>query len=87
MKTSYTDSSGNGHSVPSLPLMRYPSPKQLPWLLRTLLTQPTGKCAQCGAEIIAPEWSAHLSEHRVRNVWTCDACGYQYEDTVHFYAA
>jgi len=41
------------------------------------------ECAQCGAEMIAPAWSEHLSDHCVRNVWSCDACGYQFEDTVY----
>ena len=41
------------------------------------------QCAQCGADIIAAEWSEHLSESCVRNVWACDACGYQFEDTVY----
>ena len=40
------------------------------------------QCAQCGADIIAAEWSEHLSESCVRNAWSCDACGYQLEDTV-----
>src|SRR6516164_142516 len=40
------------------------------------------QCAQCGANLIAAEWSEHLSDHCVRNVWSCDACGYQFEDTV-----
>ena len=44
------------------------------------------QCAQCDAEIIAPEWSEHLSDYCVRNVWSCDACGYQFEDTVYFSA-
>jgi ribosomal protein L37AE/L43A len=44
---------------------------------------PVNRCAQCGADIIAPEWSEHLSEHCVRNVWSCEACGYQFEDTVY----
>jgi hypothetical protein len=39
------------------------------------------QCAQCRADIIAPEWSEHLSDHCVRNVWACEACGYQFEDT------
>jgi hypothetical protein len=43
-------------------------------------------CAQCRTEIIAPEWSEFLSAGRVRNVWTCDACGYEFEDTVYFSA-
>jgi len=39
-------------------------------------------CGQCGANMIAPIWSEHLSEHCVRNVWSCEACGYQFEDTI-----
>jgi len=41
------------------------------------------QCAQCGADLIAAEWSEHLSDCCVRNVWSCDACGYQFEDTVY----
>jgi len=48
----------------------------------TLYAPADGKCAQCGADIIAPEWSEHLSDNRVRNVWSCDACGYQFEDSI-----
>ena len=44
------------------------------------------QCAQCGADIIAAEWSEHLSESCVRNVWSCEACGYQFEDTVYLSA-
>ncbi len=43
-------------------------------------------CAQCGCDIIAPEWSEYLSTGCVRNVWTCEACGYEFEDTVYFSA-
>jgi hypothetical protein len=42
------------------------------------------KCAQCGADMIAPELSEHVSERRVRNLWSCEACGYRFEDTVYF---
>jgi hypothetical protein len=41
------------------------------------------ECAQCSAEIIASEWSEHLSDYCVRHHWSCDACGYQFEDTVY----
>jgi hypothetical protein len=41
------------------------------------------ECAQCSADIIAPEWSEHLSDYCVRHYWSCDACGYRYEDTVY----
>jgi hypothetical protein len=43
-------------------------------------------CAQCGADIIAPEWSEYQSTGCVRNVWTCEACGYGFEDSVYFSA-
>jgi hypothetical protein len=43
-------------------------------------------CAQCSAEIIAPAWSECLSAGCVRNVWSCDGCGYEFEDTVYFSA-
>jgi ribosomal protein L37AE/L43A len=42
-----------------------------------------GECAQCGAEMIAPKWAEHVSDHCVRNVWSCEACGYQFEDLVY----
>jgi ribosomal protein L37AE/L43A len=41
------------------------------------------QCAQCRADIIAPEWSEHLSDHCVRNVWSCEVCGYRFEDAVY----
>jgi C4-type Zn-finger protein len=41
------------------------------------------QCAQCGADLIAAAWSEHLPDSCVRNVWSCDACGYQFEDTVY----
>lgn len=44
------------------------------------------RCAQCSAGIIAPEWSEYLSGGCVRNLWSCDACGYQFEDRVYFSA-
>jgi C4-type Zn-finger protein len=44
------------------------------------------QCAQCSADIIAAEWSEYLTDHCIRNVWSCDACGYQFEDTVYLSA-
>jgi ribosomal protein L37AE/L43A len=43
-------------------------------------------CARCGADIIAPEWSEYLSNGRVRHIWTCDACGHGFEDSIYFAA-
>ena len=44
------------------------------------------RCARCEANIIAPQWSEHVSDYCVRNVWSCEACGYQFEDTVYLSA-
>jgi ribosomal protein L37AE/L43A len=40
------------------------------------------ECAQCGADLMAADWSEHVT----RNVWSCEACGYQFEDTVYLSA-
>jgi len=42
------------------------------------------RCAQCGAEIIAASWSEWAGERCVRNVWSCDACGYEFETATYF---
>lgn len=42
------------------------------------------QCAQCGAHIIAPEWSEYLSKHCVRHSWSCEMCGYEFESSVYF---
>lgn len=44
------------------------------------------ECVQCGANMIAPTWSEHLSEHCVRNLWSCEACGYKFEETIYLSA-
>ena len=43
----------------------------------------SNECAQCRNLLIAPVWSEHLSERRVRHLWECDACGYSYETMVY----
>ena len=40
-------------------------------------------CAQCGEPLIAAKWSEHLSECRIRHIWQCDICGYEFETTVY----
>jgi ribosomal protein L37AE/L43A len=45
-----------------------------------------GECAFCGADMIAPEGSEHVSGHCVRNVWLCEACGREIKDTVYLSA-
>jgi len=43
-------------------------------------------CAQCGHSLLAPDWSEHVSERCVRHVWSCDACGYEFETSVYLSA-
>jgi DNA-directed RNA polymerase subunit M/transcription elongation factor TFIIS len=47
-------------------------------------SNPGNQCAQCGAVLIAPEWSEHFPDNRVRNAWSCKACGYEFEATVYW---
>jgi ribosomal protein L37AE/L43A len=49
-----------------------------------MLRNAANQCAQCGAEIILPEWSEYLSERCVRHSWSCEKCGYQFESTIYF---
>ncbi len=44
------------------------------------------RCTKCSAEIIAPAWSECLSAGCVRNIWSCDSCGYEFADMVYFSA-
>jgi hypothetical protein len=43
-------------------------------------------CAQCGASVIAPEWSECLNKRHIRHVWCCARCDYQFETSVYFRA-
>jgi rubrerythrin len=36
--------------------------------------------------MIAPELSEYLSTGCVRHVWTCEACGHNFEDSIDFSA-
>jgi ribosomal protein L37AE/L43A len=45
---------------------------------------PLNLCAQCGAALIAPIWAESLDGRHVRNLWCCEACGYQFETSVYF---
>ena len=40
-------------------------------------------CAQCGEPLIAAVWSEHITEGRIRHLWQCDACGYEFETLVY----
>ena len=39
-------------------------------------------CAQCGSEIIAPEWSEYRSRQQNRHLWRCWKCDYCFETIV-----
>jgi ribosomal protein L37AE/L43A len=41
-------------------------------------------CPQCGAWLLAPEWSEYRNERCVRHIWTCEACSYSFETDVFF---
>lgn len=45
---------------------------------------PVKLCAQCGAALIAPIWAEHLNDRHVRDLWSCEACGYQFETSAYF---
>jgi ribosomal protein L37AE/L43A len=45
---------------------------------------PLNLCAQCGAVLIAPIWAEHLNDRHVRNLWSCESCGYQFETSAYF---
>ena len=47
-------------------------------------SRPIVPCAQCGDTLFAPEWSEYLDECRIRHLWSCDACGYQFETLVSY---
>jgi uncharacterized protein with PIN domain len=40
-------------------------------------------CAQCGDPLVAPERSEHVNERCVRHLWSCEACGYEFETAVY----
>jgi uncharacterized protein with PIN domain len=39
-------------------------------------------CTECNDPLIAPKWSAYVSSHEVRHVWSCEKCGRQIEMAV-----
>jgi len=85
MKIRYSDLSDNERWVPSFAFHALSVARKL----TRPITWPhrADPRRQCGADIVAPEWSEHLAERRIRNVWFCDLCGYQFEDTVYLSGA
>jgi ribosomal protein L37AE/L43A len=48
--------------------------------------KPQHLCPNCGAYIIAATWSERVSERCVRNVWSCESCGFEFETSAYFAA-
>jgi hypothetical protein len=49
-----------------------------------LATDSKNSCPRCSEWMLAPTRSEYLSEHGARNVWSCEACGCEFETTVLF---
>ena len=47
-------------------------------------SRPVAPCAQCGKTLFAPEWSEYLDDRHIRHLWSCDACGYEFESEVRY---
>jgi hypothetical protein len=45
-------------------------------------SRPVVPCAQCGDTLFAPEWSEYLDDRRIRHLWSCDSCSYEFESEV-----
>jgi len=43
-------------------------------------------CPQCGSGMLAPVWSEHVNESCIRHLWACEACGYEFETSIHLAA-
>jgi len=39
-------------------------------------------CTECNDLVVAPNWSAYVSKHEVRHVWSCENCGREIETVV-----
>jgi ribosomal protein L37AE/L43A len=44
---------------------------------------PLHLCPNCSGYIIAAIWSERVSERCIRNVWSCDACGCEFETSAY----
>ena len=42
------------------------------------------RCEQCDSLLTVPEWSEQVNVRCVRHLWSCDVCGYQFEQLVYF---
>jgi uncharacterized paraquat-inducible protein A len=41
------------------------------------------RCEQCDSLLTVPEWSEQVGARCVRHLWSCDICGYQFEQLVY----
>ena len=41
--------------------------------------RPGMACSECNDLLVAPKWSAYVSNHEVRHVWSCENCGHEIE--------
>ena len=39
-------------------------------------------CPQCANALVAPDASQHISEHTIKHVWFCEACGTEFATLV-----
>ena len=46
--------------------------------------KPLHQCPHCSSYVIAATWSERASERCVRNVWSCEACGCEWETAAYF---
>jgi len=37
-------------------------------------------CIKCGDALAAPEWSQHMGDRRIFNLWSCTKCGSCFAD-------
>jgi len=44
--------------------------------------RPGMACSECNDLLVAPMWSAYVSNHEVRHVWSCENCGHEIEMAV-----
>jgi hypothetical protein len=76
----------DGQSVIMLLSPQYKKPK-----IREVVMATTGidnclpygmACTECNDLLVAPNWSAYVSKHEVRHLWSCENCGHEIEMTV-----
>jgi len=46
--------------------------------------KPLHLCPNCSSYIIAAAWSERVSERCVRNGWSCETCGSEWETAAYF---